>query len=233
MALWPVSRQSLAPLPWWRTSAQPPYANLVASEETAIVVGRAPWEIGGTLTVPHGLRPIPAVVLISGSEYSDRDGTSGANKGLRAFVRGLTSHGMATAAPIDPHDSFRRQPDFTVDDEFVDDALAVPGNVSITGVGTGTGHNLGVTAAGQMVVVTARVISGTFTNLALDIQQSSDDGSTDPYANVNGLAFTFSEPGVSRKTISAATEAWKCVRVSAFAGTSAQLLVTIGVLQGA
>ena len=106
-------------------------------------------------------------------------------------------------------------------------------NGSITGVGTGPGRNLGATSAGQVVVATARVVSGTFTNLALDIQQSNDDGSTDPYANVNGLAFTFSEPGVSRKTISAATEAWKRVRVTAFAGTSAQLLVTIGVLQGA
>lgn len=106
-------------------------------------------------------------------------------------------------------------------------------NGSITGVGAGTGRNLGATAAGQTLVATARVVGGAFTNLALDIQQSNDDGSTDPYANVNGLAFTFSEPGVSRKTISAATEAWKRVRVTAFAGTSAQLLVTIGVLQGA
>ncbi len=110
---------------------------------------------------------------------------------------------------------------------------AVLRNGSISGVGTGTGRDLGVTAAGQTVVVTARVIGGTFANLAFDIQQSNDDGSTDPYANVNGLAFTFSEPGVSRKTISVATEAWKRVRVRAFAGTSAQLLVTIGVLQGA
>ena len=93
----------------------------------------------------------------------------------------------------------------------MDDALAVPGDVSITGVGTGAGRNLGVTAASQMVVVTARVVGGTFTNLVLDIQQSNDDGSADPYANVNGLAFTFSEPGVARKTISAATEAWKGV----------------------
>ena len=106
-------------------------------------------------------------------------------------------------------------------------------NGSITGVDTGAGRDLGATSASQTMVVTARVVSGTFTNLALDIQQSNDDGSTDPYANVNGLAFTFSGPGVSRKTISAATEAWKRVRVTAFAGTSAQLLVTIGVLQGA
>ena len=110
---------------------------------------------------------------------------------------------------------------------------AVLRNGSITGVGSGAGREVGATSAGQVVVVTARVVSGTFTNLALDIQQSSDDGSTDPYTNVNGLSFMFSEPGVSRKTISAATETWKRVRVSAFAGTGAQLLVTIGVLQGA
>ena len=106
-------------------------------------------------------------------------------------------------------------------------------NATVTAVGTGTGRNLGATAAGQVVAVTARVIGGTFTNLAFDIQQSNDDGSADPYANVNGLAFAFSAPGIARKTISAATEAWKRVRVTAFAGTGAQLLVTIGVLQGA
>ena len=106
-------------------------------------------------------------------------------------------------------------------------------NARITGTGAGAGHNLGATSAGQVVVVTARVISGTFTNLAFDIQQSNDDGSVDPYANVNGLAFAFSAPAVSGKTITAATQAWKRLRVRAFTGTSAQLLVTIGVLQGA
>ena len=106
-------------------------------------------------------------------------------------------------------------------------------NASITGVGAGTGRNLGATAAGQVVVAMARVIGGTFTNLDLDIQQSNDDGSADPYANVPGLAFAFTSPGVSRKTISAATRAWQRVHVTAFTGTSAQLLVTIGVLQGA
>ncbi len=97
----------------------------------------------------------------------------------------------------------------------------------------GHGSGMGATSAGQIVVATTRVAGGVFTNLALDVQQSSDDGSTDPYADVNGLSFTFSEPEVSRKTISAATEAWKRLRVRAFTRTDAQLLVTIGVLQGA
>jgi len=90
---------------------------------------------------------------------------------------------------------------------------------------------MGTTSTGQIVVATTRVAGGVFTNLALDIQQSSDDGSTDPYADVNGQSFTFSEPGVSRKTISATIETWK--RMRAFTGTYAQLLVMIGVLQGA
>lgn len=101
-------------------------------------------------------------------------------------------------------------------------------NASISGTGAGTGRNLGTTDAGDLFVVTARVISGTFSDLQFDIQESSDDGAGDAYADVSGLDFTFSAVGVTQKSVTAATEAWKRINVDAFTGTSALLVVTAG-----
>jgi hypothetical protein len=51
----------------------------------------------------------------------------------------------------------------------------------------------------------------------------------DAYADVAGLAHTFTTPGVFRATTMAATEAYKRVVVSGFVGTNALILVTAGV----
>ena len=106
----------------------PAYANVDAFEETEVVVGRAPWELGGTLTVPRGHGPFPAVVLVHGSGFADRDATVGATKGARDLAWGLASRGVATLRydkrTLTYALAFARQPDFTIDDELVDDALA-------------------------------------------------------------------------------------------------------------
>lgn len=106
----------------------PPYANLAAFEETEVVVGQAPWALGGTLTVPRGPGPFPAVVLVHGSSYSDRDGTSDATKTFRDLAWGLASQGVAVLRydkrTLTHALAFARQPDFTLDDELVNDALA-------------------------------------------------------------------------------------------------------------
>ncbi len=106
----------------------PPYANLTDFEETEVVVGHAPWELGGTLTVPRGAGPFPAVVLVHGSLYSDRDGTSDATKTFRDLAWGLASRGVAVLRydkrTLTHALAFARQPDFTLDDELVNDALA-------------------------------------------------------------------------------------------------------------
>ena len=106
----------------------PPYVNLTAFEETEVVVGQAPWELGGTLTVPRGAGPFPAVVLVHGSHYSDRDGTSDATKAFRDLAWGLSSRGVAVLRydkrTLTHALAFARQSDFTLDDELVNDALA-------------------------------------------------------------------------------------------------------------
>ena len=120
--------QAMTELGPLRVFPAPAYADEDAFEETAVVVGRAPWELGGTLTVPRGHGPFPAVVLVHGSGFADRDATVGATKGARDLAWGLASRGVATLRydkrTLTHALAFARQPDFTIDDELVNDALA-------------------------------------------------------------------------------------------------------------
>ena len=106
----------------------PAYVDAEAFEESEVVIGEAPWQLGATLTLPNGPGPFPAVVLVPGSGASDRDATGGGNKPFRDLAWGLATRGIATLRydkrtwthPL----AFARQPDFTLDDELVDDTLA-------------------------------------------------------------------------------------------------------------
>ena len=103
-------------------------------------------------------------------------------------------------------------------------------NATATGTGNGTGQNLGATSAGAIVVATYRVLSGTFTSISMQVQQSTDDGAGDAYsaiADLNSGAIT--SAGVTRTTTTGATEAWKRLSVTAFSGTNAVILVTLAV----
>lgn len=53
------------------------------------------WQLPGTLTLPEGDGPFPAVVLVHGSGPSDRDETLGSNKPFRDIARGLAQQGIA------------------------------------------------------------------------------------------------------------------------------------------
>lgn len=105
-------------------------------------------------------------------------------------------------------------------------------NATVTGTGNGTGRNQGITPATSEYQVVMRVLSGTFTSITIQVQQSSDDGAGDAYALITGLANTFSAAGVFRATFSGATEAWKRAAVTAFTGTNALILVTGGRVKG-
>lgn len=80
----------------------------------------------GTLALPKGKGPFPAVVLVHGSGPQDRDETVGANRPFLDIARGLAAHGIAVlrydkrtlARPQD------FQPPFDVDDETTYDAVA-------------------------------------------------------------------------------------------------------------
>lgn len=92
--------------------------------EREVKVGLLP----GTLTLPEGKGPFPALVLVQGSGPHDRDETVGAQKPFKDLALGLAARGVATlryekrtrAVPAEflpPHL-------YTVKEEVVDDARA-------------------------------------------------------------------------------------------------------------
>ncbi len=77
--------------------AGPPAAYVDASRfsVTNLTVGRAPFELGATLTVPQGAGPFPGVVLVHGSGPNDRDESIGGYALFRDLAEGLSSRGIA------------------------------------------------------------------------------------------------------------------------------------------
>jgi len=74
----------------------PAYVDKKAFRETEITVGNDPWKLPGTLAIPNGRGPFPAVVLVHGSGPNDRDETVGSNKPFKDLGMGLASHGVVT-----------------------------------------------------------------------------------------------------------------------------------------
>ncbi|MCU0483420.1 MAG: alpha/beta fold hydrolase [Chloroflexi bacterium] len=150
----PATDGSAAPSPAGVTEAPvPAYVRPDAFTETGVTVGREPWLLPGTLTMPAGDGPFPAVVLVAGSGPQDRDETIGPNKPLRDLAWGLASRGIAVlrydkrtlahGARLAAQAST-----LTVNEETVDDAiLAVVLLRSTPGVDPGrvflAGHSLG------------------------------------------------------------------------------------------
>lgn len=74
----------------------PSYANVSAFTETNVTVGAGTaWPLPGTLSMPNGAGPFPAVVLVQGSGPNDRDETILANKPFKDLAWGLASQGIA------------------------------------------------------------------------------------------------------------------------------------------
>lgn len=82
----------------------------------------------GALTLPAGKGPFPAVVLVQGSGAHDLDETVGPNKPFRDIANGLAKAGIASLRydkrTVDYALKTAANPDFTIDDEVTDDALA-------------------------------------------------------------------------------------------------------------
>lgn len=112
--------------------------------------------------------------------------------------------------------------------------LLVNEAVTGTGVVSGSNQNVGATSSGTTFVAVFRCLSVTGTgSLNINVEESSDDGSTDPYALISGISQTFTGVGAARKATTSATEAWKRINVNAFTGfTSATIMVVVGTLQG-
>ncbi|MEV7817650.1 alpha/beta fold hydrolase [Streptomyces flaveolus] len=107
----------------WRP---PHYVDVDRFTERDILLGTGQLAVPGTLTLPAGCGPWPAVVLLSGGGAFDRDESSGPNKPLKDLAWGLASRQVAvlrfdkvTFAHPD-----RLPPDFTMADEYLPHALA-------------------------------------------------------------------------------------------------------------
>jgi len=118
-----VPTESLAP---W---TQPEYAKTDKFHERDIVVGASPWQLPGTLTLPNGPGPFPAIVLVHGSGPNDRDEGIGPNKVFKDLAWGLASRGIAVLrydkrTRVHGKELAAQPGGFTVNDEVVDDARA-------------------------------------------------------------------------------------------------------------
>lgn len=115
-------------------SAPPPSAD-ADYLEIEFAVGRGEKALPGTLALPNGAGPFPAVVLVHGSGPQDRDETIGGNRPFLDLARGLAAHGIAVlrfekrtkARPQDFADGR-----YTVDDETTDDAVTAVAALAAT-----------------------------------------------------------------------------------------------------
>ena len=110
------------------TYATPEYASPATDQETDVTVGTGRWALPGTLTVPVGSGPVPAVVLVHESGPGDRDATVGQIKQFKDLAIGLGSRKIAVLRydkRTRVHANLMRDlPVRTVKDETIDDALA-------------------------------------------------------------------------------------------------------------
>ncbi|HYG61435.1 MAG TPA: alpha/beta fold hydrolase [Thermoanaerobaculia bacterium] len=110
------------------TPALPAYIKKDSFQEKEVEVGAGEWAVPGTLSIPTGKGPFPAVVLVHGSGPNDRDETLGPNKPFRDLAWGLASKGIAVLRYEKRTrfhgDKLASLPKPTVKEETVDDAVA-------------------------------------------------------------------------------------------------------------
>jgi hypothetical protein len=107
----------------------PAYAKLNAFREQEVMVGSGDLALPGTLSIPKGTGPFPALVLVHGSGPNDRDETVEANKPFRDLAWGLASQGIAVLryekrTKAHPEQFVATKDSLTVKEEVINDALA-------------------------------------------------------------------------------------------------------------
>ena len=110
-------------VPWQR----PAYSKLDTFTERQVTLGEGDWKLPGTITMPNGAGPFPAIVLVHGSGPNDRDETVGGAKVFKDLAEGLASRGIAVlryekrTKLYGPKVAAMNM--FTLHDETVEDAL--------------------------------------------------------------------------------------------------------------
>jgi uncharacterized protein len=104
-------------------ATSPPYADASKFHSEAVTLGESPDKLPGTLTIPNGNGPFPAVVLVHGSGPNDRDESIGANRPFKDIAEGLSSRGIVVLR-YDKRTLLHTLGSVTVDDEVVVDAVA-------------------------------------------------------------------------------------------------------------
>jgi dienelactone hydrolase len=107
----------------------PGYADPARFTETEVTVGTGERSLPGTLTMPKGDGPFPAIVLVHGSGGNNRDESVGANKPLKDLAWGLASRNIAVLrydkrTMVYPQDFTVVIDSFTVQEEVIDDVIA-------------------------------------------------------------------------------------------------------------
>ncbi len=108
----------------------PEYVHEDSFSEREIEFGVEGWQVPGTLSMPEGNGPVPALVLVHGSGPNDRDESLGPNKPFRDLAWGLASQNIAVLrydkrTKIHGHKMITdKNVKLTVYEETVEDALA-------------------------------------------------------------------------------------------------------------
>jgi pimeloyl-ACP methyl ester carboxylesterase len=117
-------RPPSAPLPpiWQR----PTYSRPELFRERETTVGDDAWKLGGTLLIPVGKPPFPAIVLVHGPGPNDRDESIYSNKIFADLAEGLASRGVAVLRydkRTKIYSAKMSEMDYTVEQETVEDAV--------------------------------------------------------------------------------------------------------------